>query len=114
VVGHGGYGTTLGALAHGVPQVILPLFSLDQWTNAVAVGRVGAGVGLGADWPDRPALSVPGPDDVQAVAAAVASLLADGPARDGARRIADAIAALPPVDAVVAVLESHAGAGLRS
>ena len=29
--------STLGALAHGVPLVVLPLFSLDQWFNAAAV-----------------------------------------------------------------------------
>ena len=34
IVCHGGYGSTLGALAHGVPLVVLPLFSIDQWANA--------------------------------------------------------------------------------
>ena len=43
VVTHGGHGSTLGALAHGVPMVVLPLFSLDQWFNAEAVARAGAG-----------------------------------------------------------------------
>src|SRR5205085_4793966 len=47
VVGHGGHGTTLGALRHGVPQVVLPLFSLDQWANAAAVARTGAGRAVG-------------------------------------------------------------------
>jgi UDP:flavonoid glycosyltransferase YjiC (YdhE family) len=30
IVCHGGYGSTLGALRHGVPLVVLPLFSFDQ------------------------------------------------------------------------------------
>ena len=42
VVGHGGYGTTLGALAHGVPLAVLPLFSSDQWHNAERVAGLGA------------------------------------------------------------------------
>jgi len=43
IVSHGGYGTTIGALRHGVPLVVLPLFSADQWANAAAVARAGAG-----------------------------------------------------------------------
>jgi UDP:flavonoid glycosyltransferase YjiC (YdhE family) len=43
VVCHGGYGSTLGALRHGVPLVVMPLFSSDQWVNAAAVARAGAG-----------------------------------------------------------------------
>ena len=37
VVGHGGFGTTMAALASGVPQVVLPLFSFDQAINAERV-----------------------------------------------------------------------------
>ena len=43
VVGHGGSGTTLEALAAGVPQVVAPLFA-DQPYNAARVAVVGAGV----------------------------------------------------------------------
>ena len=35
MVGHGGFGTTLGALLAGVPQVVVPLFA-DQPHNAAA------------------------------------------------------------------------------
>ena len=45
VVCHGGSGTTLGALAAGVPLVILPMFA-DQPTNAKLVERVGAGIAV--------------------------------------------------------------------
>ena len=43
VVSHGGSGTTLGAFAAGVPQVVAPLFA-DQPYNAARVAVVGAGV----------------------------------------------------------------------
>src|SRR5690606_30440246 len=42
VVCHGGSGTTFGALARGVPVVVVPMFA-DQPVNAVAVERAGAG-----------------------------------------------------------------------
>ena len=41
VVGHGGSGTTFGALAAGVPVVIVPLFA-DQFANAERVAEAGA------------------------------------------------------------------------
>jgi UDP:flavonoid glycosyltransferase YjiC (YdhE family) len=45
VIGHGGLGTVLRALAHGVPQLLLPL-GRDQAYNADRVERVGAGIRL--------------------------------------------------------------------
>ncbi|MGH3247789.1 MAG: glycosyltransferase [Trebonia sp.] len=45
MVCHGGSGTVYGALAEGVPLVILPMFA-DQFDNARAVVTVGAGVVL--------------------------------------------------------------------
>ncbi len=48
VVGHGGLGTTLRALAHGVPLVMLPL-GRDQHFNAARVAELGAGISLDAD-----------------------------------------------------------------
>ena len=41
VIGHGGLGTVLRALAHGVPQLLLPL-GRDQAFNADQVERVSA------------------------------------------------------------------------
>lgn len=46
VVCHGGGGTTLGALAAGVPLVVIPLFSSDQHINARRVAASGAGVNV--------------------------------------------------------------------
>jgi hypothetical protein len=45
VVCHGGSGTTFGALAAGVPLVLLPMFA-DQPTNARLVQDVGAGISI--------------------------------------------------------------------
>ena len=47
VVTHGGLGTTLRALAHGVPLVLLPL-GRDQHVNAARGEELGAGV-VGVD-----------------------------------------------------------------
>ena len=102
VVGHGGYGTTLGALAHGVPLVQLPLFSSDQWHNAERVAALGAGIALtGAP---RGAVEPPGPDVLAALPGAVRALLADASYRRAARAIAAAIAALPPAGQAAGVL----------
>jgi UDP:flavonoid glycosyltransferase YjiC (YdhE family) len=50
VIGHGGLGTVLRALAHGVPQLLLPL-GRDQAFNAGRVEELGAGVRLPTDAP---------------------------------------------------------------
>ena len=42
---HGGSGTVLGALAHGVPLLVLPQ-GADQWSNAERVAAAGAGLRL--------------------------------------------------------------------
>jgi UDP:flavonoid glycosyltransferase YjiC (YdhE family) len=83
VVTHGGLGTTLRALAHGRPLLILPL-GRDQHFNAARVEALGAGVEL-------PASSRPG-----AIAEAMARLLAEPAFRDGAREAAEAIARTRP------------------
>lgn len=44
-VHHGGSGTLLGAAAHGVPQLVMPM-GADQFQNAEALVRSGAGLAL--------------------------------------------------------------------
>ena len=44
MLGHGGFGTTMGALAAGVPQVVAPIFTTDQVVNGRHVAACGAGV----------------------------------------------------------------------
>jgi UDP:flavonoid glycosyltransferase YjiC (YdhE family) len=48
VITHGGLGTTLRALAHGVPLLFLPL-GRDQAFNAARVTELGAGIALAPD-----------------------------------------------------------------
>jgi UDP:flavonoid glycosyltransferase YjiC (YdhE family) len=100
VVNHGGYGTTLGCLAAGVPQVVLPLFA-DQPVNAARVQALGAGIALrggAAPDPGRALASVP------ELVAAVATVLGDASYTRAAQTIASEIRALPPVDDAIATL----------
>ncbi|HET7823614.1 MAG TPA: nucleotide disphospho-sugar-binding domain-containing protein, partial [Ornithinibacter sp.] len=73
LVGHGGHGTTMQALAHDLPVLVLPM---DDKTDQPLVGRslerAGAGRVLA-----RTA-------SVDAIARAVGALLADGPHRTSA------------------------------
>jgi UDP:flavonoid glycosyltransferase YjiC (YdhE family) len=109
VVCHGGYGSTLGALRHGVPLVVVPLFSADQWVNGAAVARAGAGLALDAEHATRRVLGLPSPDTISALAPAVTRVLSDASYRREAGRVADAANALPPVDAAVDVLTAISG-----
>ena len=104
VVGHGGYGTTLGTLRDGVPLVVLPLFSIDQWANAAAVAATGAGLALDAERATRAVLGLPSAATVGALGPAVARVLEEPSFRDRAGAVAGAMAALPPVDAAVDTL----------
>jgi UDP:flavonoid glycosyltransferase YjiC (YdhE family) len=106
IVAHGGYGSTLGALAQGVPLVVLPLFSTDQWVNAQAVARVGAGVSLDGERDVRAVLGLPGAGVIAELTGAVRRVLEDDGYRRGARAVAGAVDALPPIDAAVDALEA--------
>jgi UDP:flavonoid glycosyltransferase YjiC (YdhE family) len=102
VVSHGGYGTTLGTLAHGVPLVLLPLFAGDQWRTARRVAELGAGVLL--EDGERRVFDPPGPQVLAALPAAIDDVLADQRFRVTARRLGDEMAALPTADGAVPVL----------
>jgi UDP:flavonoid glycosyltransferase YjiC (YdhE family) len=104
VVCHGGHGSTLGALAAGVPAVVLPLFSIDQAANAAAVARAGAGLVVDAGFSERRALDLPADETVAQLTGAVTRVLEDDGFRRGAQAVAAAMAALPPVDAAVELL----------
>ena len=107
VVCHGGYGTTLGALAHGVPLVQLPLFAGDQWRTARRVAQLGAGPLL--EDAGRLAMEPPGASVTAMLPRAVERVLAEPRFHRTARRVAADIAALPPAEAAVGVLEDTAG-----
>jgi UDP:flavonoid glycosyltransferase YjiC (YdhE family) len=98
VVHHGGSGTTLGALAAGAPQLVLPQ-GADQFANADALTASGA------------ALCLTEPS-VDTVAESVRTLVArDGSARDAARVLAEEIAGMPAPAEVAAALPEHAARG---
>jgi UDP:flavonoid glycosyltransferase YjiC (YdhE family) len=91
MVGHGGSGSTLMALAAGLPLALVPLF-VDGPANARRVAQLGAGLAL-----ER------GPEEL---AGAVAELLMDPGYRAAAGAVAEEIRALPPAEDAVAVLEA--------
>jgi MGT family glycosyltransferase len=90
---HAGHGTTIKALAHGVPVVAMPM-GRDQGDVAARVVAAGAGVRV------RPGASP------RKIAAAVAEVLAHPSYRDGARRLARVIAEDTAEDRAVTELES--------
>ena len=97
VVGHGGFGTTMGALAAGLPQVIVPLFALDQVVNGERVAAAGAGVLLSG-----------GPISAPEIPSALSRVLTEPAYRAGARAVAADIAALPDMADSVRILEELA------
>jgi hypothetical protein len=94
---HGGSGTTIGALAAGVPMVVAPMFA-DQPFNAECIAAAGAGLAL----PPRTATAAE-------MRAALTRVLAQPSFRAVAQRFAAEIAALPPVDDAGAELARLAG-----
>jgi len=106
MVGHGGSGSTLMAMAAGVPVALIPLFA-DQPVNARRVAALGAGIALGpvAEGGDVTTLIAgTATDGIPALRGAVETLLHEPGHRMAARRVAAEIAALPPVDAVPELL----------
>jgi UDP:flavonoid glycosyltransferase YjiC (YdhE family) len=83
VVTHGGLGTTLRALAHGKPLLLLPL-GRDQEFNAGRVAELGAGIHLGVE------------SSPNEIASALGELLAKPSYAEAAGRTAAAIAADRP------------------
>lgn len=99
VVHHGGSGTTLGALAAGVPQVMVPQ-GADQFANADALTAAGVGVRI-----------LPGEVSAEAIAEQAHRLLPrhrDAEQRDAARAVAEEIAAMPSPAAVAERLPEYA------
>lgn len=112
ILGHGGFGTTMTALAAGLPQVVVPLFAGDQFANAARVQAVGAGVSLQVDGAvGRCAgdLVPAGPSVLDRLPDAVAAALNDPGLRRGAREVADEIAALPDPATCVGLLDDLVG-----
>jgi UDP:flavonoid glycosyltransferase YjiC (YdhE family) len=93
VVSHGGSGTVIGALAHGLPQVLIPL-GADQLANAARCTDLGVGRVLDA-------MTIT-PDLVRE---AVSEVLTDPSYRQQAARIKAEVAGLPGPAHAVTLLE---------
>jgi UDP:flavonoid glycosyltransferase YjiC (YdhE family) len=94
---HGGSGSTLGALAAGVPLVVIPLFA-DQPQNARRVAEVGAGLAVEPNRDDIPATIPP-------LRAAIETVLSEPSYGESAQALAAELRAEPPVDEAVALSE---------
>ncbi|MBP2337595.1 UDP:flavonoid glycosyltransferase YjiC (YdhE family) [Saccharothrix coeruleofusca] len=96
VVHHGGSGTTLGALAAGVPQLVLPQ-GADQFDNGAALAEAGLGEQLlGQEV------------TAEAITERARALLADEVVRAAARAVAAEIATMPSPEEVAARLHEYA------
>jgi UDP:flavonoid glycosyltransferase YjiC (YdhE family) len=99
VVSHGGSGSMLGALAHGLPSVLLPM-GADQPLNAARGEKLGVARAL-----DAVTATPAGVRD------AVSAVLAEPSYRRAAERLRDEIAALPGPEHAVTLLERLAASG---
>ena len=94
VVHHGGSGTMFGAIAHGLPQVVLPQ-GADNYINADAIAAAGLGVAL------RPEAV-----NADSIRDAVMSVLCDATFAKTAGVVADQVAAMPSPAEFVANLRT--------
>jgi UDP:flavonoid glycosyltransferase YjiC (YdhE family) len=94
IVHHGGAGTTFGALAHGLPQVILPQ-GADNYEHAAMCESAGTSITLR-------------PEELSAanLAAAVRRIVHTADYAEASRRCAEEIAAMPDAAAVADALRS--------
>jgi UDP:flavonoid glycosyltransferase YjiC (YdhE family) len=100
VVCHGGSGTTLGALAAGVPLVVCPLFA-DQPLNGRLVRAAGAGIVLPT--PDT-GIGTLGPDDIEPLRAAISRVLSDPAYARAAQAVGTELTEQPPLTALIGEL----------
>ena len=96
VVAHGGSGSTLAALAHGLPMLVAPQ-GADQFENAQQCVAIGAGK-----------LLLPEELTAQAARKAVVSILEDATHRERAQGVAEEIAEMPEPAALVPTLVATA------
>ena len=99
VVAHGGSGTTLAALAQGLPLLLLPQ-GANQFWNADRCADLGVGIRL-----------LPAEVDHASVHQAVHALLEQPAYRERAGELADEIGRMPPPEEVVSLLEQLAQKG---
>jgi UDP:flavonoid glycosyltransferase YjiC (YdhE family) len=103
VVGHGGHATTMAALAHGLPVVVIPV---DGQSDQPFVGRTVERAGAGR-LVSRRASAV-------RIRAAIEELLADGPHRVAAARLGAEIQATPGAVLGANAIEEQVQKGARA
>lgn len=98
IVHHGGAGTTFGALAHGVPQVIVPQ-GADNYVHAEMCQDASTAIALQ-------------PEEFNAtnLVAAVRQVIGTADHAEASRRCAEEIANMPDADAIAASLRSWVSA----
>jgi hypothetical protein len=110
VVCHGGSGTTLGALAAGVPLVLVPQFA-DQFVNAERVVGLGAAVAVepraGDDGRRLPLLG----DDAPRIRAAIDAVRGNPAYRRAAERMGASMASTPRADEILDALLTRSPRG---
>ena len=100
-VGHGGHGSTMAALAHDLPMVLMPMDSrVDQPAVAGTIKAAGA------------ARVVDKSDPVEVLAPVLAEMLEDGPHRPAAARLGAEVRAMPGAALGADALESLVGRDL--
>jgi UDP:flavonoid glycosyltransferase YjiC (YdhE family) len=113
VVCHAGRGTVNGALAAGLPMVLIPL-GTDQPLVAAACERAGAGVVCATTTttmgPTEAPLAVAADLNPRAVRVALERVLSEPGLRQRAREVAEEIAAMPSAEDVAESLEALLGA----
>ena len=98
VIGHGGHSTTMRALAHSVPVLVMPMHPLlDQPMVGAAVERAGAGIVLPRTAPSA------------RIASAVTSLLADEGIRAGASAVGERLRSTDAASAAADSIERLLG-----
>jgi UDP:flavonoid glycosyltransferase YjiC (YdhE family) len=101
VVCHGGSGTVYGALASGVPVVVVPVFA-DQFENGRRVAAAGASVVVEVE--RGPRARVVSEREAPRIRDAVEAVLATPDYRERAQAIAAAMADAPSADEVLGEL----------
>jgi len=96
VVGHGGHATTMVALAHDLPLLVVPM---DAMTDQAFIGKQIERVGAGRTMSRR--------SSPEKIRAAVEALLADGPHRAAAARLGAEVRSLPGAQLGADVVEAR-------
>lgn len=94
VICHGGAGSTIAALSHGLPLLILPQDGASQYRSAAACVQAGAGLAL-----------LDADVDAASIRASVRALLDEPSYRVAAQRIAAEIGLMPEPRAIVSAIE---------